>query len=321
MQKKRWAVGVDLGGTKVEVSHVDSTGRVRRRLRLRTGLDQDLAAIRAEIITAVKEVVVSAGSRPAGVGVGVAGQVDPDQGVVRFAPNLPGWQNVPLQEDLKKKLGLPVVVTNDVRAATWGEWLHGAGKGCQDLVCLFVGTGIGGGIVSGGRILSGCSNTAGELGHITVDLNGPFCNCGNRGCLEAHAGGRAIARQAREAISAAPAAGAFLLKRVNGRLENITAKTIAEAAHLHDPLALQLVDRVTEALIAGSASLIHAFNPCRLVLGGGVIRGFPELIARIDRSIRKRTLKAASKPLEVLPARLKNAGVVGAAALAMHLEA
>jgi glucokinase len=140
------------------------------------------------------------GASPPVGGSGSAGQIDPEHGMVRFAPNL-GWHNVPFQSDLAGALGLPVVVTNDVRAATWGEWLHGAGKGCNDLVCLFIGTGIGGGVVSGGKMLSGCSNTAGEVGHMIINLHGPPCSCGSRGCFEALAGGWAIARQAREAVS------------------------------------------------------------------------------------------------------------------------
>ncbi len=120
-----------------------------------------------------------------------------ETGAVMFAPNL-DWHNVPLRAEVEKACAIPVVVTNDVRAALWGEWLFGAGRGAGDLLCIFIGTGIGGGIVCGGKVLEGCSNTAGEIGHMTVDLNGPLCNCGNRGCMEALAGGWAIARRAHE---------------------------------------------------------------------------------------------------------------------------
>jgi glucokinase len=204
----------------------------------------------------------------------------------------------------------------------WGEWLHGAGQGCDDLICLFVGTGVGGGIVSGGHMLSGCSNTAGELGHIPVDLNGPDCHCGNHGCLEAHAGGWAIARRAREAIARDPEAGARLLQMAGGQPDDVTARIVAQAAHQGDPLAQKLVDEVAEALIAGAVGLVNAFNPCRLILGGGVMEGLPELLDRIDQGLRQRALAAARDPLRVLPAQLHNdAGVVGAAALALRRAA
>jgi glucokinase len=321
MTANLWAIGVDLGGTKVEVAQVDTEGQVRQRLRRATDVKDGAAAVEDEIVTAVRELQESTGSSPAGVGVGVAGQIEPASGVVRFAPNL-DWDNVPLQADLSRALRLPVVVINDVRAAAWGEWLHGAGQGCDDLVCLFVGTGIGGGVVSGGEMLSGCSNTAGELGHITVDLHGPMCHCGNQGCLEALAGGWAIARRAQEAIAADPAAGASMVQMVGGQQMAVTAKTVARAAHAGDPLARELVDEVAQALIAGSIGLVNAFNPCRLILGGGVIEGLPELVDRIDQGVCERALKAASAPLQVLPAQLKNdAGVVGAAAMAIRLEA
>jgi glucokinase len=274
--------------------------------------------VKAEIVAAVRDLQEGTSSLPAGVGVGVAGQVDSKRGLVRFAPNL-GWRDEPLQPDLSQALGLPVVIVNDVRAATLGEWLYGAGQGCNDLICLFVGTGIGGGVVSGGQMLSGCSNTAGELGHITIDMHGPSCHCGNQGCLEALAGGWAIARQAKEAVAASQAAGASLLKMAEGLSDAITAEIVAQAAKASDPLAVHLIDHVAQALIAGVVSLVNAFNPCRLILGGGVMEGLPELVQRIDQSVRQRALAAAIEPLQILPAQLHNdAGVVGSAALAMQ---
>ena len=312
-----WSIGVDLGGTKIEVAMVDAGGNIRRRLRLPTHSKDRPAIIKGEIVSAVREIQKGSESLPAGVGVGVAGQVDPQNGLVHFAPNL-DWHEEPLQDDLKHALGLPVVVMNDVRAATWGEWHHGAGRGCNDLICLFVGTGIGGGVVTGGQMLTGCSNTAGELGHITVDLNGPQCTCGNRGCLEALAGGWAIARQAREAILIDSSAGAHLLKIAGGRPDAITTEIVVQAAKAGDPFARSLIDRVEEALIAGCVSLINAFNPCRLILGGGVVEGLPELLERIDRGVRQKALAAATRSFQVLPAGLKNdAGVIGAATLAI----
>jgi glucokinase len=318
MAENLWAIGVDLGGTKIEVARVGAGGKLSQRVRRPTNIQSGPAAVKAEIVAAVLDLQAGASSLPAGVGVGVAGQVDSKRGLVRFAPNL-GWRDEPLQPDLSQTLGLPVVIVNDVRAATLGEWLYGAGQGCNDLICLFVGTGIGGGVVSGGQLLSGCSNTAGELGHITIDTQGPSCHCGNQGCLEALAGGWAIARQAKDAVSANPVAGASLLKMAGGHSDAITAEIVAQAAKASDPLAVHLIDNVARALIAGVVSLVNAFNPCRLILGGGVMEGLPELVQRIDQSVRQRALAAAIEPLRILPAQLHNdAGVVGAAALAMQ---
>jgi len=318
MTEASWAVGVDLGGTKVEVGGVDARGRLLKRMRRPTEVKSGPAAIEAEIVDAVGEMEESMGSPPVGAGVGVAGQIEADTGAVRFAPNL-DWHDVPFQADLSRALGLPVVVTNDVRAAAWGEWLHGAGRGCDDLVCVFVGTGIGGGIVSGGQMLSGCSNTAGELGHITVVLDGPLCHCGNRGCLEALASGWAIAQQAQEAVAAKPDGGAMLLKLADGQQKAITAEIVAQAAKDGDVLAQRLLDEALQALIAGAVSLVNAFNPCRLILGGGVIEGLPAWVDQVDRGVRQRALAAARAPLQVVSAALHgDAGVVGAAALSLR---
>ena len=313
-----WSIGVDLGGTKLEVAHIDAQGRVRQRLRKPTNVKGGPSAIIEDVIGSVWTLRETADSPPAGVGVGVAGQVEKETGKVTFAPNL-DWRDVPLQADLQRSIGLPVIVTNDVRAATWGEWLHGAGRGCDDLLCMFVGTAVGGGVVSGGRMLAGCNNTAGEVGHITVDMNGPPCSCGNRGCLEALAGGWAITRLARETVAADPDGGRLILEMAGGFIEEINVATVARAVRGGDPMARQLMDRAASALIAGASTLINAFNPCRLILGGGVIMGVPELIGRIDKGVRGQALAAACASLIVLPAGLRtDAGVIGAAALAIR---
>src|SRR5450759_741372 len=269
MGQEPWAIGVDLGGTKVEVAVVDAGGKILQRLKQPTNVETGPDRIMAAIAGMVRQLQDQGPQTPpAGVGVGVAGQITAATGVVRFAPNL-NWREVPFRDRLQTALKLPVVVTNDVRAATWGEWRHGAGQGAEDLICLVIGTGIGGGVVSGGRIIEGCTNTAGELGHITTDLNGPPCTCGHRGCLEALAGGWAIARRAREDIRDAPAAGKAFLQAAGLKEpvapEHVNATVVAAAARADDPLARLLVDEVARALIAGTVSLVNAFNPCRLI--------------------------------------------------------
>ena len=312
-----WAIGVDVGGTKIEAAQVDATGKIGRMIRRPTEARGGPKAVKTNILSVIKDLLQDAGSPPSGVGIGMAGQIDPKDGSVRFAPNL-GWRDEPFQEELARALSLPVFVTNDVRAATWGEWKYGAGQGCEDLLCLFVGTGIGGGAISGGRLLSGCSNSAGEFGHITISQEGRLCQCGNRGCLEALAGGRAIAEQAQEAARMDPSEAAVLLQMSEGQMEKITAQVVAQACRAGDPLACRLMEEVGEALSAGVASLVNALNPCRCLLGGGVIGGTPDLVRRVDEGVRKRALPPATKTLQILPAQLGDlAGVVGSASLAM----
>ncbi|AMV72870.1 ROK family protein [Desulfuromonas carbonis] len=311
-------LGVDLGGTKIKLALVAGDGRILADRRLSTDADGGPGRVRDQIVEACRDLQEAAPTTPAGLGVGVAGQVRAADGVVRFAPNL-GWHDVPLQAELQRELQLPVVLVNDVRAATWAEWRFGAGQGCADLVCLFVGTGIGGGIVSDGRILAGSSNSAGEIGHMTVDLHGPPCHCDNRGCFEALAGGWAIARRAREAVLADPGAGAVLRQLAADQGEELSAAIVAAGLRAGDPLARRIVDEVTLALIAGCVGLVNAFNPRRLILGGGVIDGLPELVARIDQGIRQRALAVAGEGLEVVATALgSDAGVIGAAAVALN---
>ncbi|MEM5786924.1 MAG: ROK family protein [Syntrophobacteraceae bacterium] len=314
-----FAIGVDLGGTKIALGIIDQGGRVVEMLRYETDAKGGSGAVIDQIARGVKHLESEKGQKLAGIGIGVAGQIDPDTGAVRFAPNL-DWHDVPLRADLEKRTGLPVTVVNDVRGALWGEWLFGAGRGAQDLVCIFVGTGVGGGIVSHGRVLEGCSNTAGEIGHMTVSLRGPECTCGNRGCMEAIAGGWAIAKRSRELVAKHPAAGSAILKMAGGRAEDITARVLVQAYYAGESLAREIMDEAAEALAAGIASLVNAVNPCRIVLGGGIIEGMPELVSRVEQGVRRGALAAAQRNLSFSPSRLGNeAGIIGAAALALRL--
>lgn len=313
MSEKSWAIGVDLGGTKTHVARVNAAGDILEEQQFATEARLSPSEIAAQIAKAIRALDKD-GTAP--VGVGVAGQVDGKTGAVIFGPNLK-WYDVPLQSDLRNALHQNVAVINDVRAHTWGEWLHGGGKGCNDFVCLFIGTGIGGGVVSGGRMIQGANNTAGELGHMIVNPSGPRCGCGNNGCLEAWASGANLAAQARQAVVQSPTRGRTLLKLADGHPENITTKTIAQAYSEGDALAEELIQGAIDALVLGGITIVHAFNPKRLILGGGVINGLPHIIPQVERGIRKSALHAASEHLEVVEATLKNdAAVIGAAAYA-----
>lgn len=317
MDEKMWSIGIDIGGTKIELACVDADGKILHRKKIPSNVAMGPDAIQKDIVDVVKELEGIIGKKAVAVGLGMAGQIIPSTGVVKFAPNL-RWHNVPLQGNLSKALNLPVTITNDVRAATWGEWFHGSGRGCQDLVCIFIGTGIGGGIVSGGRILTGANNSAGELGHVVIKINGPACTCGNRGCLEALAGGWAVAKQAQVLIEEDPNKGAAVLKLANDRLMDVTPHHVLEAATAGDPLASQLVENVIEAITAGCVGFVNAFNPSRLILGGGLGSALPNLVAKVEAGVRKQALLSATENLEVMSAGLQNdAGVVGAATLAL----
>jgi len=310
-------LGVDLGGTKVNVALVDATGRILSAHKSLIHSEKEPESVIADILAAIDVCLSKTGLEAEALGIGVAAQVD-QKGVVCGSQNL-GWRNVPLKKKLEKQLGLPVAVTNDVNAATWGEWRYGSGRGVDDLAVLFVGTGIGGGIITGGNLLAGCTNSGGELGHITIVYDGRKCHCPNRGCLEAYAGGWAIAERAQEAVRTAPKEGQHLAS-LAGSVEKITAATVSRAYHEGDLLARRLVEDTGRYLAAGVVSIVNAFNPCVLVLGGGVIEGIPELIQMVKESTRNRALEATVEKLEIVKAALGgDAGVIGAAALAQDL--
>jgi len=311
------SIGVDLGGTKVDIGLVDPHGKIIQHIKEPTNVKGGPQAIIQGIAVAADKLQKANPSlKVSCVGVGVAGQIDHVNGSVRFAPNLK-WNDVPLQQELHKALGLPIFVANDVRVATWGEWLFGEGKGSQDLICLFVGTGIGGGVVSNGHIMTGSTNSAGELGHMTVVLNGRKCHCGNRGCLEAYAGGWAIGEIAREEIAKDPAGGQRILQEARGNLEDVTAKQVSKVFLEGDPLANKVISQAVDALIGGMVGIVNAFNPEKIVLGGGVINGLPMLVPIVEKGVKNFALKVAAERLKIVPAKLKEeAGVVGAAAMA-----
>jgi len=266
-------------------------------------------------VDCVGECLSGATSRVAAAGIGVAGQVDDDAGIVRTAPNL-GWRDVSLRDRLEAALDLPVSIANDVRAITWGAWHHGAGRGADDLVVIFVGTGIGGGVVSGGNVLQGHQGMAGELGHRPIMPQGRSCHCPNEGCWEAYVGGWAIAERARDAVRSDSEAGAALRSRA-GSVENITGRTVHAAYEDGDPLATGLVNATGEYLGIGITGVVNAFNPERIVLGGGVIEGHPAYVDAAHDVVDARALKVATESLQMVPSELGGqAGVVGAAAMA-----
>jgi glucokinase len=314
------AIGVDLGGTKIEAAVVTAGGGIQKSVHRFTDVENGPSRVTRQVVEMVLELCRDCDRPPVGVGLGVAGQVEAHTGMVHFAPNLV-WHRVPLQTNLIEALNLPVRVDNDVRMATWGEWVFGAGRTCKDLVCIYVGTGVGGGIVSGGHILSGHHNTAGEIGHMTIDLNGPACTCGNHGCLEAVAGGWAIADKARKAVAGHPLVGATMLKMAGNRIPNITAEIVARAFGEKDPLAIRIINGVVEGLVAGTATLVNMCSPERIIMGGGVIEGLPELIGRVAQGVRQRALAAAMPSLQVVPAELgATAAIIGAAARVMKMK-
>jgi glucokinase len=308
------ALGIDIGGTKVVAVLLGAHGRVLARsdriVLSRRGPDAVVDAAAA----AARSVVPGPRARPRSVGVSVAGQVDPSTGTVLYAPNL-RWRHVRLGPLLSRRLGAPAHVVNDARAATFAEWSWGAGAGLDDVFCLWVGTGIGGSAVVDGRLLEGGLHAAGEVGHMPIVSGGRRCTCPGRGCFEAYAGGWGIASRACEAVRARRSEGVELVRRA-GRISAIRAETVFGAARAGDPLARRLVLESGRYLADGSVAVVNAFNPRTLVLGGGVLDGWPAFRSVVARAVRTRCQPPAAAA-HVVRARLgDDAPAVGAAALA-----
>lgn len=315
--KKKYVLGVDLGGSKLKTALIDVEGNIISSYTYPTNPEKGFQSVISDIVSCVEKCLKHGKYKAEALGIGIAGQID-FSGNIQSAPNL-NWRDVPLKARLKQELELQVAVTNDVRAATYGEWWFGSGKGFKDLVVIFVGTGIGGGVVTGGKVLVGCSNTGGELGHLTIVSGGRRCHCPNNGCLEAYAGGWAIAERGQERIRANPKAGQHILS-LAGSIEEITAATISQAFYNGDPLARQLVEETGHYLAAGAVGIINSFNPCLLVFGGGVIEGLPVIIKMVSDHVKVKALKPSSERLKIVKATLGGeAGVVGAAALALKM--
>jgi glucokinase len=247
----------------------------------------------------------------AGVGIGSPGPLDRKTGTVINTPNL-GWRNFPLRDLMSNALHLPCTLDNDANCATYGEWWLGAGRGTRTLVGLTLGTGIGGGIVLNGEIFHGCSDVAGEIGHITIDSNGRRCKCGNYGCLEQYASGPAIATRAVEGLEAG--VPSLLLEMVNGRLDEITAATVYEATVSGDPYATEVMKDTARFLGAGIASIINVLNPEMIVIAGGVTRAGEQLFEPLRAEVRRRAFRSAQECCRIVSGELEGtAGVVGAA--------
>jgi len=249
------------------------------------------------------------------IGAAIPGPVDPFTGVVFVAPNIPGWENLPLKQILQDRFHVPVVVGNDANLAALGEWKYGAGIGHKHLIYITVSTGIGGGIIEDGKLLLGKRGLAAEIGHITVDPQGPLCSCGQPGHLEAIASGTAIARWVTEQIKTQTEASQFSLL---SRLETVTARDVSEAAGKQDALALAALERAGHCMGIGIADFLHLFNPSIVILGGGVTHSGSAFFDPMHAALRKHVMSPGYlEGLTIASAALgDDAGLLGALALA-----
>jgi len=313
-------IGVDIGATHIRGILADIAGRPLAELNtsfdIKVGPVKTLAEVRRLVDRLMRDGESSL-AHVRSVGLGVPGPVISERGVVLAAPIMPGWHEYPIRRSLEDAWQRPVVVHNDANLGALGEWTYGAGRRCPNLVFVKVGTGIGMGMILGGRLHEGQVGAAGEIGHLTLVENGPLCSCGNRGCLEALAGGGAIALQARELVRQGQRTHLSTL----ASLDRLSARDVAEAATQGDHLAQQLFAQAGEYIGIALAGVINMLNPGVVVIGGGVAQSGDLLLEPVRAQIRKRSLQAGVLTSQVTSASLGlRSSALGAVAAALSLS-
>lgn len=311
-------IGIDVGGTNVKIALVDDNGKIIYSNSVPTYAKMGYEYTVNNIKQAIKDLMKETNTTPSdieGIGFDFPGQVDCKTGVVKLAPNIPGWVNVPIAQMIEDEFHIPTRIDNDVRCAALGELKFGAGRGCENFICITVGTGIGSGIVINGKVVRGATNAAGELGHIKLQMNGgPICGCGDTGCLEAFASGPAIVAMAQEYIKGGKSTKFREMAAVEGG--EITPYMVAKAAEEGDPVAKKIFEIVGEYIGIGLTSVINLLNPERVIIGGGVAESGELLLGPIRKTIKERAMVVAGNAVEIVPAQLGNsAGVIGASML------
>jgi len=320
LPKKGIYIGIDLGGTNAQMAAVSSRGETLASKKVVIAGIKDPAQVTEILASEVRALVEEAGrewQEVAGVGIGAAGTIDFENGVVIFAPNL-NWRDVPVRALLQEKLQVPVTLDNDVNACTLGEWALGAGQDYQTLVGIFWGTGIGGGLIVNGELIRGANGMAAEVGHMVIDPSGPKCGCGNQGCMEGIAGRRSITRDLRAAIQAGEQT--VLTDLVGKNPKIIRSGDLREAVERNDKLTLRILKNAAAAVGLGIANIANLVDPEAFILGGGVVEALGEWIVReAAAAARKDIISADRRELIVLPAAIgDNAGALGGAILAMQ---
>ncbi|MBP3951235.1 ROK family glucokinase [Bacillus suaedae] len=318
---EKWFVGVDIGGTTIKMAFVTGEGEIISKWEIPTNTANGGTEIPEDIAEAIRQKSAELGESVdhlQAIGVGAPGFINMDTGFIYQAVNI-GWKDFALKDLLEKETGLPVTVDNDANIAALGEMWRGSGDGARDLLCVTLGTGVGGGIVANGQILNGANGMAGEIGHNTVIAEGGMpCNCGKTGCLETVASATGIKRLAMNALAdGSPSTLADLLEQHGA----ISSKEVFEAAELGDEVAQSVVHEVCFHLGLALANLANALNPAKIVVGGGVSKAGQHLLDPLESEFRRFALPRVAEGAEFKIATLGNdAGVIGGAWIAKQLS-
>jgi glucokinase len=310
-----YIIGIDLGGTNIKAGATSKEGTILHDISIPSHAEISPEAVVGQIAAAVESVKDEfKRDQLLGIGIGSPGMVDLDGGTVKYPPNFVGWTVFRLGEEVTKAVGGYVRVENDANAAAVGELKFGAGRGMKNFVMVTLGTGVGGGFVIDGEVFRGEDGGAGEIGHTTIDYNGPQCNCGNRGCVEAYVGQKYLSQRVMEQLKSHPESIINQLAGVNG--EKLEPKLISEAASKGDKFALQIWEETGAYIGVAVASALNLFNLSTVIIGGGVAKAGIPLFDSIESTVKSRVLSPLRPKVKILQAQLRNsAGILGAAAL------
>ena len=307
-------IGIDLGGTKIACGLVNNEGEIILRRKVPTNARSGYPGIVASITRLIDDIIAEAGITGAEIeriGIASAGQIDKHSHRIVVSPNL-GLRDAPLKDDVEREAGVPVSIENDVNAAVYGEWKFGLGGAPSDVLGVFAGTGIGGGLVLGGRIYRGFSNVGGEIGHMTLNPYGYRCRCGNSGCFEAYCGGYYIAERVKKRVREGYRGRIWRI--IEGNIEALNAGHIEKAYFEGDEFCVGVWEEVIEYLGAGLAGLANILNPEVIVLGGGVVYGTERLLSQAEEVMKKRAMAGSLAGLRLNKAGLgEDAAILGAA--------
>lgn len=312
-------LGIDIGGTKVAAGLVDARGKILCKTRVAMsskGSEAEGLASVEQAIEATLKMKPRLRNSVAAIGISSPGPLDPRRGVIINPPNLPCWRNLHITKKLKTWRKLPVRLDNDANAAGLAEALWGAGKGYDSVFYATLGTGIGTGVVLGGRIYHGRTGCAAEGGHVSIDFHGPKCACGKLGCIEAMAAGPAVAKRAREKLANGGAAAERLLSRANGKAENVTAEVVAEAWRAGDGLAASILQQTADLLAIWLGNIIDLLEPDVIIFGGGMGALMSEWFEHIRKRLPDWSINSRCAEIPMLRAHYgEDSGIAGAAAL------
>ena len=314
-----YALVADVGGTRTRVALVDATGSIVVRHSTETLAREGRDSVMNRLAGALDHVASGRRTEIKGVGLSLASPVEPGTGVMYNPPNLgPEWHLFTPIPILRERISLPVYAENDATLGALGEHAFGAGRGCDNMIYMTVSTGIGGGIIIGGNLYTGTNGFGGEIGHMTIDQNGPLDNCGNVGCLEAMASGTALARMAQERLSAGANTGAssVMLALAGGDINVVDARIVVQAAQQDDALAQSLMQEVGRSLASGIITLMHIFDPQLIVIGGGLGQNLDMFMPTIEPEVKRRAMAHFQGAVPVAKSQLgDDVSLLGAAAL------